>query len=56
MPNMERPTKDKLTAIRLEEADHDKLERLAIAQDRSIAWCIRAAIKAYIAANAKLAK
>jgi len=53
---MEKPTKEKLTAVRLETGDHDKLERIALGLDRSIAWCIRAAIKAYIAANPKLAK
>lgn len=56
IPSMVRPAKAKLTAVRLETADHETLERIALKLDRSVAWCIRTAIKTYIAANAKLAK
>ncbi len=48
---MEKDTKDKQTAVRLEIGEYRKLERIARSLDRSISWCIRAAIQAYIEAN-----
>jgi predicted transcriptional regulator len=51
---MDRPSKDKLTAVRLETGDYAKLERIAVALDNSVAWCIRSAIRTFIASNAKL--
>jgi hypothetical protein len=45
--------KDKQTAVRMEAGEYRKLERIARSLDRSVAWCIRAAIQAYIQANAK---
>jgi predicted DNA-binding protein len=43
--------KDKQTAVRMPAAEYRKLERIAQSLDRSVAWVIRDAISAYIAAN-----
>ena len=41
----------KQVAVRMESADYAKMERIARKMDRSVSWCIRAAIQAYIEAN-----
>jgi hypothetical protein len=41
----------KQVAVRMETADYSKLERIARRMDRSVSWCIRDAIQAYIEAN-----
>ena len=51
---MDKPDK-KLTAIRLDRADLDALERIAADNGRSVASCIREAIKEWLRAGARKA-
>jgi len=41
-------TKEKQSAVRMETGDYRKLERIARELDRSVAWCMRDAIRQYI--------
>ncbi len=51
-PNMKRPTKkanlDKLTAVRIDPADHTKLQDIGRDMDRPVSWVIRKAVQEFI--------